>query len=217
MALDEAFVERLRSGMQGAARGGRVTQSQIDVARRALLGESLRCNPRGGRAAAVAEAAVVLRQMVGPAGRVKPPSVSKKQRKAARKAAKLAVKKTTQRPAESLEARVDRGIREALAMTATQAPQPAPGTGRAPLASGEARLAASFDAAATTLGGPRLSPFWNPPGTGTAGTGRSGKAAPAVASADKLAAMSADELHAEGRDVFAAYGQARGLGSPAWQ
>jgi hypothetical protein len=204
MALDEVLIERLRSGMQDAAKGGRVTESQVDVVRRALIGESFRSNPRGGRAAAVAEATAVLGQVVGPKGRVKASPASRAQQKATKKARKLAAKRSTRRTGESLKARVARpGVREALG--AAQAPKGAPGA-----AGEDSGLLAALSAG-------RPSPFWQMPGSATSVPVKAGKGARPVPSAAGLAAMSTDQLRAYAAGALQDAADASGFASPIWQ
>jgi hypothetical protein len=160
--------------------------------------------------------------MVWPRGTCFPPgswrgcAASKAQKKAARKARKLAAKQSTQRAGESLKARVDRAVAEALArpgvreaLTAGKAPQPAPGAGQARgLEGGDSGLLAALSVGMD-------SPYYRMPGVTTVG---SAKAARAAASSEvDLATMGPDELRDYAAGVFKADADARGFGSPAWQ
>lgn len=91
-------------------------------------------------------------------------------------------------------------IREAL--TAANAPQPAPGTGNAPAGTGEDGLLA-------TMAAGRQSPFW-----------RDAQAPQETASAPDpgrpLHQMDPDEFRAYAAGALTAHGRANGFGSPAW-
>lgn len=91
-------------------------------------------------------------------------------------------------------------IREAL--TAANAPRPAPGTGYAPAGTGEDGLLA-------TMAAGRQSPFWR-------ATAAVADTVTAPEAARPLHQMDADEFRAHAADALAAHGRANGFGGPAW-
>jgi len=203
-----------------------LTASQVKEARRLVTELCYRRNPQRGRAAAVAEANAMFAAPAGGGSRpaaapgarqvaVTAKAVPKAGKKAAKKT-KKAAKKAPDGAGESLKQRVDRVIAEQLAkpgvreaLVAAQAPQAAPGTGRAPAV--RDKVAASFDAAVTGLGGRRDAPFYRLPGS-PAGS----KAVKVAEPPAQLDQMSSDQLRDYAAGVFKADAQARGFGSPSW-
>src|SRR5579864_7894712 len=140
-----------------------------------------RQNPRGGRAAAERE---VMAQL-GPKGRRR---VAEAERQVAAKRTRKAAAESAKR-AESLKARVDRAIAEALAQ---------PGVREALTAAKAAgQAAAAGDGVFSALATQASSPFWRQPSEPAAGASKvTGKAAATGPTAAEVAAMSTDEFRA---------------------
>lgn len=196
--LDKAATKRLRDGMVGAAKGGRLAEGQVGVIRKALTEMALQRNPGAGRVAAVREADSFLGTLVTPKGRVKP-AAGKKAPKAKGPAA------------ETLQQKVNRLVQENL--TAALGPKAAPGAGTGP-----GTVAADSAALMSALAAEQRSPFYRPPADAPAPNGKAGTGAVAVTGAELagLAVMDSDQLRSYAAGEFKAMAAAGGFGSPIW-
>lgn len=203
MALDEAALGRMQALLLRESGGRPLTPQQRHAARIALTREAERLAPRAGRAAAITEADVTLGRITRADGTVKPPKTARKAAKAAREAEEALINRKI---TEALAARGIGGPSHAIAesLTAAQAPQPQPGTGYGPPASGSSSVPEELAA----MGDGMKSPFWH--ATVPAGAEVPEAAVP-------LHQMSADEFRAHAALSLDAYGRASGYGGPLWQ